>query len=965
MIQPIRTFFAVFLVAARRLWSTRWLALAGAVGLMVVVALTLCIPLYADAVYNRIFNNELRASSEGAKRPPYSFMFRYIGGWYGPLDWSDISSEDQFMTEQAPGLLGMPRTEYARYIKTDTYQLFPASDASYVGKRNPLTWISVGFLTDFKDHINIIEGQYPKDVTSPDAPIEVLVSKTVADQLGLQLNEQFVAFDRNNLKVQVPVIVTGIWEARDPKESYWFYDPSYLKDVMVTTEATFLQNLSPKLEKEVYLAVWYMVFDGSSVRTDNVNTLLGNINYTLTRATALESNVKLDESPVDALWRYQQSSRLLLIQLLAFSIPILLLVFAFITLVAGLTVNGQRNEIAVLRSRGASAIQVFSISLIGALVLAVLAFVVGAPSAQAIAQLVGQTRSFLVFAHSEPLSVALTPSSVEIGLISMAVAMAAMVLPVWEAARHTIVTYKQERARSLRAPWWQRTWMDVLILIPAAYGTYLLQKQGTIAVSGVVNVTGGDPFSNPLLFLVPVLMMVALTLLLIRIFPYFLRFVAWLFGKLPGTTFVLAARQLSRSPGFYVAPMMLLILTLALATFTSSLASTLDSSLNDQVRYDVGGDMSLTEPGEDTQAGGFFGGSTSADTSGSSSTTEETTGPRWLFAPVSDHLKVDGVQAATRVGLYTATAKVNSGQLKSQVLGIDRYDYSRIAFWRNDFGSASLGAMMNMLASAPNAILVPYSVLANNALNIGDEIRLSIVGPDGSVETGFKIVGWFRYWPTWYPNKEDATTLFVTNLDNLFEQMGGQIPYNVWLKTKAGSDPEAIVEGVRDLGISVVSYGDVRTEIEKEQTSPSRQGLFGVLSVGFAAAALLTVLGFFLYAIFSFRRRLIELGVLRAIGLSSVQMGAYLGWELLLLLGIGAGAGTALGVAASRIYIPYMQVGLTAASTLLPFVVIINWPEIYRIYALFGGLFVVALVVLLAFLMKMKIFQAVKLGETE
>jgi putative ABC transport system permease protein len=60
-----------------------------------------------------------------------------------------------------------------------------------------------------------------------------------------------------------------------------------------------------------------------------------------------------------------------------------------------------------------------------------------------------------------------------------------------------------------------------------------------------------------------------------------------------------------------------------------------------------------------------------------------------------------------------------------------------------------------------------------------------------------------------------------------------------------------------------------------------------------------------------------------------------------------------------------MQVGLTAASTLLPFVVIINWPEIYRIYALFGGLFVVALVVLLAFLMKMKIFQAVKLGETE
>jgi putative ABC transport system permease protein len=165
--------------------------------------------------------------------------------------------------------------------------------------------------------------------------------------------------------------------------------------------------------------------------------------------------------------------------------------------------------------------------------------------------------------------------------------------------------------------------------------------------------------------------------------------------------------------------------------------------------------------------------------------------------------------------------------------------------------------------------------------------------------------------------------------------------------------------------VNVLAFEDVRTQVLKEQTRPERQGLFGVLSVGFAAAALLTVLGFFLYAVFSFRRRLIELGVLRAVGLSAPQMGAFLGWELLLLLGTGVGAGTALGVAASRIYIPYMQVGISPESTIVPFAVIIAWPEIYRIYALFGALFVIALAVLLVFLLRMKIFQAVKLGETE
>ncbi|MCL5994451.1 MAG: ABC transporter permease [Chloroflexi bacterium] len=963
MIQPIRTFLAVFIVAARRLWSTRWLALAGAVGLMVVVALTLSVPLYADAVYNRIFHKELR-EHEGVSRPPYAFMFRYIGGWYGPLDWSDVENVDELMIQQVPGLLSLPRELMIRYFKTDTFQIFPASDAAYVGRRQPLTWISLGFLSDFNNHIKLVEGRMPNDVTAQDQTIEVLVSKTLADQLGLQLDEQYIAFDRRDEKMQVPVIISGIWEPVDTTEQYWFYDPAYLKDVMVTTEATFLQNLSPKLEKEVYLALWYMVFNGDSVRTDDVTGLLGRINYTMTRAGSLLANVKLDESPVDALWRYQQASRLLMIQLLAFSVPILLLVFAFITLVAGLTVSGQRNEIAVLRSRGASAFQVLGISTIEACVLAGLAIAAGTPVAQGVAQLVGQARSFLTFVNDQLLPVVVTPSSMQIGLIAAGVAIVATVFPIWEAARYTIVTYKQERARSLKPPWWQRAWLDVLILIPAAYGTYLLQKQGTIAVSGVVQVSGGDPFSNPLLFLVPVLMMVALTLFLIRLFPFFLRFLSWLFSRLPGTTFLLAARQLSRSPGFYVAPMLLLILTLALATFTSSLAATLDRSLYDQVRYSVGGDMRLVEPGEDTQASSMFSfGTGSGDTS--TEEEEENTGPRWLFIPVSDHLKVDGVKDATRVGRYPATANLSSGNLKAEIMGVDRVDYSRIAFWRNDFGSGSLGALMNALGANTDGVLVPYSVLTENALRVGDTIRITVGGVDGAVEMRMTIVGWFTLWPGWFPNKEDANSLFVANLDYLFEQMGSQIPYDVWLKVNDGADPEKIVDGVMKLGVNVVTAEDVRTQVEEEQTRPERQGLFGVLSVGFAAAALLTVLGFFLYAIFSFRRRLIELGVLRAIGLSAPQMAAFLGWELVLLLGTGVGAGTLLGVAASRLYIPYMQVGVTPEATIVPFAVIIAWPEIYRIYALFGALFVVALTVLLGFLLRMKIFQAVKLGETE
>jgi putative ABC transport system permease protein len=229
-------------------------------------------------------------------------------------------------------------------------------------------------------------------------------------------------------------------------------------------------------------------------------------------------------------------------------------------------------------------------------------------------------------------------------------------------------------------------------------------------------------------------------------------------------------------------------------------------------------------------------------------------------------------------------------------------------------------------------------------------------------EFDVEIVGSFNLFPTWYP---DEGPLFVMSLDYLFEQAGGQFPYDVWVKTDAPvSEYERIVEDVKDLGMVVLDWDAPRAVIAEEVKRPERQGLFGLLSVGFAAAALLTVLGFLLYALFSFRRRFIELGILRAIGLSSGQMTTFLAWELAFLILVGIAAGTGLGAWISNLFIPFLQVGVGAAAMTPPFVVQIAWAEIVQIYVLFGVVFVIALAGLAVLLLRMKIFQAVKLGET-
>jgi putative ABC transport system permease protein len=429
-------------------------------------------------------------------------------------------------------------------------------------------------------------------------------------------------------------------------------------------------------------------------------------------------------------------------------------------------------------------------------------------------------------------------------------------------------------------------------------------------------------------------------------------------ARLPGTTPLLTLRQLARASGQYTGPLLLLSLTLSLATFTASMAVTLDGHLHDRVYYQVGADLSLAELGESTETPEqptLFGQPSATQPS---SNEDE---PRWLFLPVGEHLQVQGVRAAARVGDYGATANIGGKQQTGRLLGVDRVDLPAVAFFYPDLADGEpLGGLMNRLAIDPAGVLVSRDFMSRQGLAVGDPLRLTVSTEGEAHEIEFTIVGPLKLFPTLYP--QDGP-FFVANLDYIHEGLGGEFPYDVWLATDPDVPGEAIVAGAREVGFIVVTASDARATILEEQTRPERQGLFGLLSVGFLAAAALTVLGFLVYAVVSFQRRFIELGMLRAVGLSVAQMAGYLAGEQALLILTGAGLGTGLGAWASSLFIPYLQVGADKTARVPSFVVQIAWNELWTIYAVFGAMFVLAVGVLIALLVQMKIFEAVKLGE--
>ncbi len=956
--------WAMIVVAVKRLLAQRWLALALVTGLITAIALVMSIPLYADAVYYRILQDELGATNAGStvKRPPFAYMFRYLGSTYGTKEWEELGPLDAYMSGPAADSLGLPHKFTVRYFKTDNLRLFPTEGVAYSDATDPLAWVNLGFVSEIEQHITILEGRLPEvnPGTDINAATEVLMSRALADTLGTQVNEEYITFRRirseeQTRTVQIPVRVVGIWEAIDPTEEYWFYNLNTLEDILILPEASYINRIAPDYPTDINLALWYLVMDGDGVTASDVSRILARSRQVEQQAATLMSNTQLSISPLDALRKYQRSSGTLTLFLYAFSIPIIGLLLAFIGLVVGLAVGRQRNEIAVLRSRGASAGQVLGISGVEALFLGVFALGVGIPASFQVADLIGSTRSFLNFTIEADLRLSLSQSVLRFGLGALVVAFLAQIIPTFNAARHTIVTYKMEQARTLIPPWWQRAYLDVMLLVPAGYGIYLLQQQGGIALPGQVG--GNSLFENPLLFLVPALGIFALTLVALRFLPLVMALLAWLAARTSSVGLLLATRHLSRNRGLYTAPLILLVLTLSLSAFTTSLAQTLDDHLFDRVYYKVGADARLIELGSTPPSTG----GESGTPSGASTTGGETEGPMWTFVPVSEHYKVEEIKGATRIANFDVRVQLQGSWQEAGFYGIDRLDFPTVAYWRRDFAPASLGALMNSLAIANEGILLPQDFMRANTIRVGDSVQVNVTRYGMRAEMIMKVVGEFDFWPGWYP---DEGPLIVGNLDYVFEQLGGQLPYDVLINVDQGVDYNLLEQELRQYDINVIDWYSAREEIAVLQKLPERQGLFGVLSVGFLAAAVLTVLGFLLYTLFSFRRRFIELGTLRAIGLSSGQMTLFLAWELAFLILVGMGVGTLLGSWMSDLFIPHLQVGVRPEELTPPFLVNIAWPAIYRIYALFGLLFVAALGALVTLLLRMKIFQAIKLGET-
>ena len=609
---------------------------------------------------------------------------------------------------------------------------------------------------------------------------------------------------------------------------------------------------------------------------------------------------------------------------MAFNVPTIALAFAFTGLVIGLVVDERRNETAIMRSRGETVNQILTRFLLEGLLIGIVSLLLGSGLAWLFTRTMGRVRSFMDFSAGTELRVLFVPLAWWVGIATVLLFLFIAIWPMRQAAQYTIVSYRASQARERLKAWWQRSYLDLILLGIAAYGTQQLRQQNGFTAGGLL--PQGGVFDNPLLFLLPALVILSSILIFLRILPFFMEGLSRLLNLTNSVGLLQATRNLSRTTSFFTTPFVLLTVTVSLSIYTASLARTMDFQLFDETWYKIGADLNLfTSPnpmGDMERFSGF----TSVD---------DSTADAYLFLPVSEYENVEGIEQATRVGRYPADLTLGADPLEVTYIGIDYHTFPTVAYWREDFSRYRLSTLMNSLALHEDAILVSEQFLAEHQLAAGEQVELTVRLESGSVVLSPTISGSFDLFPTWYP--ADDGVIVVGRLGYLFEQAGSEFPYRLWMTTEGQLDDETLRTDLLDRRIVGSSWREPFTTIQATQTEPARQGLFGLLSIGFVAAVSLTVVGFFLYMFFSFRRRFVELGVLRAVGLPFPTMMRLLGWELALLMGSGLAWGSLMGVLVSYLFIPYLQAGRDPADLVPPYLVEIAWDSVWQIYMLVWG----------------------------
>jgi putative ABC transport system permease protein len=959
----IQYLLAVLRLVFKRLRYNLGLTLSAEIGILTVLSLVVCVPLFTNAVLSQVLQQQLAEKALKNQRSLFGLHAYYTDQpGYSPMTPESADMVTGYMDAYIRQRMGLQVERIVQEFTTKAFYWKPLKTQS---SQPPFQFVYLSLLGSsiLPEKAVLVEGSWPEPdflPASANEPIPVAVLEDSADRNYFNVGD---VFEANGLQVEVK----GIFRPVDPADRAWFYTPEItLKNSFWVPQEyfrdTFQQAYPEALDRPLYYTSWYVMVADESLRFEN------SLAYSR-QLTRLDANLRrmiptlnIDYSPLDMLQAYEARLQAMIMLFYAAGAPMLILALLFTSLTAAIAVQQLAQETVTMRARGMSLRQGIVVNISETLVL----LVAGLPFVLLLgwlaASLMGRSESFLQFGGS--IVPGFSANDIRLDWLAWAglIIVIARLLPQLNLAKATVVSLKQEKGRSQHKPFWERYYLDFLLLIPGIY-TYITLRgvlQPVQALSDLA-VSSEQARYDPLMFAAASLFAIACCMIGLRLFPWLMRLVARLTERIGNPGPYLGVQEVTRRPQEHSSTVLLIMISLSLAVYSASMAKTLNRWVYDSHYYRTGADLVVREyaiPGP----GGMPGEPSVETTQG----VDAVAGASGLLS-LERQLDRPEIKGSTLVGNYGCTYQLDNINHECDLMGIDRLSYPQVSFYRDDFADESLGALMNALAANPQGVLAPQALLDETGLAVGSplEVKASMPTLGLEVDREMLIVGAYDYFPSIYPGE---TPVLVTNLESLFGSPEAVLGYDVWLELQEGASTLALTEQLQETarmqGRAVRVLGDAPSAILEAVSQPEWVGLFGILNVGFVLTGLMPGIGFVLYSFASLRRRFIQLGILQAIGLSTRQLVGSVVLEQLLLMSLALAAGAAIGFLTSYLFLPLLQVSAIPGAPVPPFQVLIGWGEAAWLVGFFGLVLLVTIGLTIAYLVRIKVFQAVKMGES-
>lgn len=937
----------------QKLLHKKWMVISLLIGNILLIAIACSNPMYQGAALQKTLSSKLSNYIQSENTNPGVLTF--VANLKGQKGQAEAYEGLRHRAESAAEDLGVAQTYLVKQHTSSKTRGY------YVGARKKDAMsktLRLTSLSELERHITMMSGELYQDKIAEDGCIEAIVSQKSMTKLDLVVGDvlELRKFQDGQGK-PIRVRITGVFSNSKEEDTYWVQSPSeYYMDLFISPKVFESNFLNLEKQSFVLTTTWNMVFDYNQLEASQINQLVSDTEDLL-EETSGSYNATIEEPVYLAILNeYQTAAKKVTTTLLILQIPVLALLLAFIFMISRQMLDLEQNEIALLKSRGSSKKQILIIYLLQSAILSAISAVVGLPLGYFLCKALGSTNGFLEFIQRKALHVSLSGSVFLYLLGAMLISIAFMVLPVIRDANTTIVNVKRKKNKKNKNIL-QKVYMDVILLLVSLYGLYnFTQRKDTL----MTQMLEGDSL-DPFLFICSSLFIISASLVALRIQPLLIRIVYLIGRKRWKPSFFASFLHILRTKGKQSFMMVFLMLTVALGIFNATVARTILSNSESNIRYDTGATLVLQEQWEDNSM--FINDNPDLELT-------------YTEPDFSVYESMKGVKHATKVyreeEITTSLGKkMGEDNMRTSLMAIDTKRFGEtVSDFNPNLLPTHINHYLNAMASDANAVLLSSNFHSKMGVKLGDKITYTNGDKKNKKNLTGVVYGFIDYFPSYVEkthelNEEETliTTenyLVVANLATV-QQTCGVKPYQVWIQTDGSS--QFIYDYAKKNGIQYTVFEDVASKLVDVKNDALFQGTNGILTMSFIVILILCCTGFLIYWILSIRQRELLFGVFRAMGMTKREIIQMLINEQIFSSGVSIIFGAVLGVLASKLFVPLVQIFYASTDQAVPLQVVFRTVDMIRLFSVIAIVIIICMVVLGKLINKINISQALKLGE--